>query len=291
MSRLTFHKQNCFHRDGFPIAVARRDPQPPIGVHAHDFAEIVIITSGHGVHETGRESYPLNAGDAFVIGGSRQHHYSSTENLCLVNILYQPDQLNLQPYDLGTLTGYHALFTLEPAWRRRHQFNGRLRLTPLELGVVLAYVDTLEEELNVRRSGFKLMATAAFMQIVGYLSRCYARARNSDSRALLRIGAAIGHLEANYHMPLQVAQLARMAHMSDRSFVRSFQAAMGSSPIAYLIQLRLNRGAALLRQTDLSVTEVAYRAGFSDSNYFTRQFRRWLGQTPCQFRRQHTRRT
>jgi len=183
MSYATLKRKDWFHPDGFPIAIERRDPQEPFGLHAHEFAEIVIITAGCGEHVTGKESYPLNAGDAFVIGGSRLHDYNSMKKMCLVNILFQPDKLRLRTHDLRTLPGYHALFTLEPAWRRRHQFNGRLRLTQPELRTVMAFVDNLEMELHARASGFKFMATAAFMQIAGYLSRCYARAKHPDSRA------------------------------------------------------------------------------------------------------------
>ena len=289
MPHPTLKRKDWFHPDGFPISVERREPQAPFGLHAHEFAEIVIITAGRGVHVTGKETYPLNAGDAFVIGGSRQHDYHSMENLCLMNILFQPDKLNLRTNDLRALPGYNALFTLEPAWRRRHQFNGRLRLTSSELRVLMTYVNTLEEELATRKCGFKFMATAAFMQIVGYLSRCYAQAKNPDSRALLRIGTAISHLESNYHEPINLDQLAAIAHMSKRNFVRSFQAAMGVSPIAHLIQLRVNRGASLLRRTELTVTEIAFQVGFSDSNYFTRQFRKLLGVTPGQCRKQYVR--
>jgi AraC-like DNA-binding protein len=289
MPHPTLKRKDWFHPDGFPISVERREPQAPFGLHAHEFAEIVIITAGSGVHVTGKETYPLNAGDAFVIGGSRQHDYHSMKNLCLMNILFQPDKLNLHTVDLRTLPGYHALFTLEPAWRKRHQFNGRLRLTTSELSVVMTYVDTLELELATRKNGFKFMATAAFMQIVGYLSRCYAQAKHPDSRALLRIGAAIGHLESNYQEPINRDQLATIAHMSKRTFARSFQAAMGNSPIAHLIQLRVNRGASLLRRTELTVTEIAFQVGFSDSNYFTRQFRKLIGVTPGQYRRQYVR--
>jgi AraC family L-rhamnose operon transcriptional activator RhaR/AraC family L-rhamnose operon regulatory protein RhaS len=287
MPHPTLKRKDWFHPDGFPIAVERRNPQAPFGLHAHEFAEIVIITSGRGVHITGRESYPLGTGDAFVIGGSRPHDYHSMERLCLVNILFQREKLNLRTYDLRTLPGYHALFTLEPAWRQRHQFNGRLRLTPQDLSVVLAFVDKLEEELNTRASGFKFMATASFMQIVGYLSRCFAKAKNPDSRALLRIGAAISHLEANYQEPIDLDRLAEIAHMSKRNFIRSFQAAMGSSPIAYLIQLRVNHAASLLRRTGQSVTEIAFQVGFGDSNYFARQFHKLLGVSPSAYRRQH----
>ena len=287
MPQPTLKRKDWFHPDGFPIAVERREPQEPFGLHAHEFAEIVIITAGRGVHVTGKESYPLNAGDTFVIGGSRQHDYHSLNRLCLVNILFQPDKLNLRTYDLHTLPGYHALFTLEPAWRRRHQFNGRLRLAPKELSVVLVMVDKLDEELRTRSSGFKFMATAAFMQIVGYLSRCYANSKSPDSRALLRIGEAISDLEINYQEAINLDRLARIAHMSKRNFIRSFQAALGTSPIAHLVHLRVNRGASLLRRTDQSVTEIAFQVGFADSNYFTRQFNKLIGVTPSQYRKQH----
>ena len=291
MQHSTLKRRDWFHQDGFPIAVERREPQEPFGLHAHEFAEIVIITSGRGLHVTGRESYPLNSGDAFVIGGSRQHDYHSMERLCLVNILFQPGKLNLRTNDLHTLPGYHALFTLEPAWRKRHKFNGRLRLTPKELSVVLAFVDQLQEELNARAGGFKFIATAWFMHIVGYLSRCFERSKNPDARALLRIGAAISHLESNCHEPIDLDHLAQIAHMSKRNFVRNFQAAMGSSPIAHLIQLRVNRGASLLRRTEQTVTEIAFQVGFSDSNYFSRQFRKLLGVTPVEYRLQQARLT
>jgi AraC family L-rhamnose operon transcriptional activator RhaR/AraC family L-rhamnose operon regulatory protein RhaS len=289
MPHAVLKRKDWFHPDGFPIAVERRDPQEPFGLHAHEFAEIVIITAGRGVHVTGEDSYPLSAGDAFVIGGSRRHDYHSMNRLCLVNILFQPEKLNLRTYDLRTLPGYHALFTLEPAWRQRHQFNGRLRLQPSELSVVMAYVDKLDEELRTRPSGFKFMATASFMQIVGYLSRCFARAKNPDSRALLRIGEAISHLEANYQEPIDLDRLAEIAHMSKRNFMRSFQAAMGSSPIAHLIQLRVNYAASLLRRSEHSVTDIAFQVGFSDSNYFARQFRKLLGVTPRDYRQQQAR--
>jgi len=287
MSPPILKRKDWFHMDGFPIAVERREPQQQFGLHAHEFTEIVIITAGHGVHVTGKETYLLNMGDVFVIGGPRQHDYRSMKKLCLVNILFQPERLNLRTHDLGTLPGYHALFTLEPAWRKRHQFNGRLRLTPPELSVVTAFVDKLAEELAGRANGFKFMATALFMQLIGYLSRCYGRAKNSDSRALLRIGTAISHLETNNLEPVDLNELARIANMSTRNFIRTFQAAMGNSPIAHVIQMRVNRGAALLRHTELSVTEIAFQVGFGDSNYFARQFRKSLGVTPSQFRRQY----
>jgi hypothetical protein len=58
MPHAILKRKDWFQPDGFPVAVERRDPQEPFGLHAHEFAEIVIITSGRGVHITGRETYP-----------------------------------------------------------------------------------------------------------------------------------------------------------------------------------------------------------------------------------------
>ena len=59
--------EDWFHADGFPVAVERRDPQEPFGLHAHEFSELVVITEGSGLHVTGKESWPLSAGDVQVM--------------------------------------------------------------------------------------------------------------------------------------------------------------------------------------------------------------------------------
>jgi len=281
----TLKSADWFH--GFPIAIEWRDPQENFPTHNHDFSEVVIVTGGKGLHVTGRESWTLSTGDVFVIGGTRSHAYRDLERLKLVNVLFRPDLLRLRTADLARLPGYHALFNLEPAWRRRHRFESRLRLTPGDLGPVLALVEQLDLELRRREPGFGFMATALFMQLAGLLSRHYGYSRNADSRSLLRIAQTISHLETHFQEPLDLATLATMARMSKRSFLRAFQAGMGLTPIAYLIQLRIHHAATQLRSTRDTVTEIAFRCGFSDSNYFTRQFGRIMGQSPRLYRRQH----
>ncbi len=280
-------KDDWFHPDGFPIAVERRDPQEPFGLHAHEFSELVIITGGRGLHVTGQDSWQLGTGDVFVIGGSRPHDYLNMENLRLINVLFDQEDLSIELMDLPSLAGYHALFHLEPAWRKRHDFKSRLRLTPTDMKISVGLVDELDGELNKRNAGFGFLATAIFMQIVGFLSRCYGRSRNTDSRALLRIARTITHLESHYADAINLDELVDMSQMSKRSFLRAFEAAMGYTPIAYVIQLRIARAAKLLCQTDDNVTNIAYSVGFNDSNYFSRQFRKHFGITPRAYRQHH----
>ena len=147
----------------------------------HEFSEIVIITGGSGLHVTGRESWPLAAGDVFVIGGSRPHDYRDIHDLRLINVLFDPAVLRMDLRDLTSLAGLsRALFTLEPAWRQRHQFKSRIHLTPKDLGIVIGIVDQLDEDLQARDTGFAFLATAHYMQLIGHLARCFSRSRNPD---------------------------------------------------------------------------------------------------------------
>lgn len=273
-----------FHPDGFPISIERREPQEDFEPHAHEFAELVIVTGGKCLHVTGNDSWELTAGDIFVIAGKHEHEYRDLMNLRLVNILYQPNQLKMGLLDLPSVPGYHALFTLEPARRSKQATKSRLHLNGKELAQVTELVDRLEGELKSREPGFGFMATACFMQIIGMLSRCYGKSPSPDGRALLRIGEALSHLERNIHREVNLDELARIAHIPRRSFFRVFQAATGTSPLAWIIEQRINRACRLLRQTDRRVTEIAFDVGFNDSNYFTRQFTKVTGLSPRNYR-------
>ena len=286
MPRILLAK-DWFHPDGFPLAVERREPQEPFDLHVHDFSELVVVTGGRGMHKIEDEAWPLSAGDVFVVKGDEAHEYCELDGLNLINVLYLPDRLRWDLGDLTALPGYHALFTLEPQWRRRHRFNSRLHLSPHEIGHVLGLIDQLDAELKSRAPGFGFLATAVYMQLVGLLSRAYGRSRNPDSQALLRIAGTITYLETHYDSEVELDDLAEMAHMSKRSFLRTFQAATGQTPIAYLIQIRVNRAADLLRTTTDPVTDVAFAVGFHDSNYFARQFRQLMGATPREYRSAH----
>ncbi len=75
--------------------------------------------------------------------------------------------------------------------------------------------------------------------------------------------------------------------MSERTFLRRFREATGFAPIDYVIRARIRRAADLLADLNagLSITEIAFRCGFQDSNYFSRQFRRYIGTNPRNYRR------
>ena len=277
-------RETVFPEAGLHLGVMRLPRHATAAIqHGHDFHELVLILDGHGKHAVGEEVHELERGDVFVILGDQTHGYPEAEDLSLVNVLYDPTLLGIPVADLGGVPGYHALFKVEPRVRPGG-FRSRLRLSTEQLAQAMQYVARIEEEIAEKRHGHGFIAIAQLMELIGYLSRCYSQLEPEAERPVTQISELLGHMERHHAEALTVADLLRVAHMSQTTLMRTFGRIMGRSPIDHLIRLRISKARDLLRRTELSVTDVAFRVGFNDSNYFTRQFRRVTGVTPRTYR-------
>ncbi len=90
--------------------------------------------------------------------------------------------------------------------------------------------------------------------------------------------------DARYVDPLTVADLARAAGLSPAQFSREFRHTFGEAPHQYLLTRRLERAAALLRDTDRTVTEICSAVGLASLGSFTTSFRRIYGMAPLAYR-------
>jgi AraC-like DNA-binding protein len=94
-------------------------------------------------------------------------------------------------------------------------------------------------------------------------------------------------IDARYREPLDVATLARAARLSPAHFSREFRRTFGESPHQYLLTRRLERAAALLRNTDRSIHEICLAVGLRSVGSFTTSFGRAFGLSPAAYRDAH----
>lgn len=101
-----------------------------------------------------------------------------------------------------------------------------------------------------------------------------------DPELLRRLLRAKDRMDAASHEDWPVRRLARVSCVSHAHFARSFKDAFGVPPHRYLLTRRIERATALLRDTDLSITEIAFETGWKSLGTFGRTFRDVTGESP-----------
>lgn len=107
---------------------------------------------------------------------------------------------------------------------------------------------------------------------------------NQNPELLRRLLRAKDRMDAASHEEWPVHRLARVSQVSVAHFARSFKAAFGLPPHRYLLTRRIERATALLRDSGLSITEIAYQTGWRSLGTFGRIFRDITGDKPSAIR-------
>lgn len=102
-----------------------------------------------------------------------------------------------------------------------------------------------------------------------------------------RLEAAKQILELQYDQPVRMADVASQAALSEFHFYRSFKTVYGISPHQFLLRRKIERSAQLIAAGELTLTEIAYQAGFSDIHAFSKAFRQHRGSAPSRWMNAH----
>lgn len=104
----------------------------------------------------------------------------------------------------------------------------------------------------------------------------------SDKRNLDRV---LDHIEKNLSDPIRIHELAAVAQLSRWHFTRWFKGVVGTSPHRFVVERRLQRVKEMLRNTELTLAEIAYSCGFCSQSHMTDAFTRFVGLPPGRYRR------
>ena len=278
-----------FTRDfGFPFFIQYGYHDYDMSEHFHyDFHELVIVLNGTATHIINSEETFIKKGDVFVFNEGTPHGYKAPCNFKIINIMYKPERMIEVGNDLKKSSGYQALFVLEPFFRKDHRFSNTLSLPISSLEYVAELGANINEEYKKMHQGYQTMIYSHFMEMVVYLSRQYDIQNKYAVNNFMNLAKAISFMEDNYLNPIKLEELAAKANLSVRHFNRIFKENYRTTPIDYIIKLRLNHACFLLKKSKFCITEIAVESGFDDSNYFTRQFRKYIGITPKEYRKNY----
>lgn len=276
-------ERDVFTRRAVPVTATRLLLSEPARAHVHEFLELAFIVDGGALHVSEAGTTLLRQGHVVVIAAGAWHGYRPDPDLTVVSVRVGIGILRRVLPWVGTLPGIGYLFDVEEPSPRPS-----ILVTEISPATARAIRPAISALTDPPRAGHAdlFSRVARLLDVLGGLDELWSDAawQVDDMSARPDVEAALRLLRARIAEPWSLGRLADEVHLSRSQLVRLFGASVGMSPMAYLRELRALRMAELLRWTDLSVTEAARSAGWSDPNYASRCFHSRWGMSPSRFR-------
>ena len=257
----------------------------------HERLEVCLPLDGPARMRMGEEIVNLAPGDLLVVDNLKLHNLEDFPGFKtrLVAISFLPEFV----YGSGSPSCDYAF--LIPFYAKREGHPHVLRADDdVAAPVYLAMAELLQryfrsKEVLYSQAGCK----ASFLQILFQLTRRFQASEVLRSEYLQhrqraeRLARLFEYVRQNYAERVSVDRAAQLVHMSQAQFMKVFKQVSGMTFVAHLTRVRIMNALRMLRETDMTIAEIAAKCGFSDQSYFDRRFRQAFGKSPRDWRRSH----
>lgn len=264
----------------FPVDIHRSEHQhtgPIIECHWHENFEIMYFEQGEAVIYCNSQPLMARPGDVIIIN-SNDLHYGESLSAPLIYYVVEFDFSFIHSSQIDLCQTKY----LTPLVQNRLLFRNQLDSNDL----LLDEVRQLISEYSRQELGYELAVKAYIYRILVLLLRCHDQQliseteKNRQRKVLNRLSPVLKYMDTHYTETLSLKQLSTMAAMSSHYFCRLFKSLTGKSPTEYINRLRINKAVSLLSESELNITEIALAVGFTDSNYFSRMFKKYKHVSP-----------
>lgn len=277
---------------GFPVRLYHEELSAgqTAPLHRHRQLELLMVNSGAVRLRFAAGAAELTAGQGALINADVMHSLEGSAGGRCAYILFSDEFIAPAGSDISDkyvkpLVDNSALafvpFDGRFSWQSSIMESAR-RVNALLAGISDgAQLDTPCAELDVHRLICDIWA-ALYRQLGGAV-RLTANANEHAVRR--RIQRMTDYIHSAYRGTVTLERIAAAANISKSEAARCFQSCLGTSPVAYLQQYRVEMAQQLLQGGDMSVEVIAAECGFGSASYFCKTFQRHTGLTPGQFRK------
>lgn len=248
--------------------------------HTHNCYEIIYLKQGALRVQIGAKAYRA-VGPSLIFLSKLEIHSLQVEGE-----VYERYWLCISSARAGSLIHSYKLLTLLS--NRHAEFCHVLDATPFcgEADRIFSAC-VAEHTADLPYADEKQAALLSELLILIYRQSplLFADENNKSASVIWKIQC---RFEKEYAEPFTIASLAEEYHMSPYYLSHLFKRVTGYAPMAYLTKCRLSEARRLLAETDFSVTDVVYATGFSDSSNFSRLFKREVGLSPTEYKKQNS---
>lgn len=247
--------------------------------HNHDFYEMNIIMSGKGIHRIENARFNIETGDVFVIPPMTVHAYYDTEKLNVLHILLHKDFISSNREESSKVMGYLQLMEIEPFLRCNFADAMFLHLSKDKLITLQNDISFLEDGSDFDTEELEPLKNHTMWKVIYWLSHLLFLQMNSKNKIPSNkyessILNALEYIHQNYAEKITVEDLSEIAFLSRSTFLRSFSAICNCTPSEYITAYRLKKAEEMMKNSELSKTQIAHICGFYDLSHMERAMKK-----------------
>jgi len=275
--------------------------------HWHDEVEILYFSGGEFRLEINMESFSIHSECLYFINPGELHSIitETSDSHWEDAAVFSPGILSFDSYDEAQIhlmkpiqngrllfprcimPGHPAFTPIRDAFMKIMHSFGQLPfsdspapdcLTPESSADSSFVTDDLTSQLYIKSSLLYILATLSHHRLFTPTEK------NLDKR-VESIKKVLTYIKDNYQEKIYISDLAGQVNLNEQYFCRLFKKAIGRSPMEYINEYRIKQTCRLLEETDLPVTEVCLECGYNNLGNFLREFRKYTGTTPLQYRK------
>ena len=249
----------------------RTAPLHSYGPHARNHYLFHYVISGKGTLFANEQVYEITAGHGFLVVPGQITTYRADEQDPWEYTWIEFDGLRAQEsLRLAGISGMEPVYT--PAGRAAGEKLCQQRMYIVNNGNA--------EPIHLIGHGFLFLS-----QLVE--SSAHQRTQNVRRLRDFYIKEALTFIEDNYHRDVSVEEIAAFCGLNRSYFGKVFRETMGESPQTFLLHYRMAKAAQLLKETRLSVGEIAQQVSYDNQLHFSRAFKNVHGISPREYRQTH----
>ncbi len=254
------------HLSGFSGGVIVYEPHSTLGPRWQKHVQLVYVSEGSMRIQVDEHIRTVGPGEITLLLPGHRETFRMDPDSRTRHGWATAEILDLSPTDLALLESLPAKMVLTRGMRELLRL-----LEPL--------FTVTDPDMHMQRDAFSLALLAQYV--------CAGRQSGLPSRPLpVPLQQACAFVEAHFTQALTVSDIARAGGVSAAHLIRLYQKHLHLTPMASVWIRRLEEGEQLLRNTGLTISEVAYACGFQTADHFSRRMKSRTGKSPREFRQQ-----
>ena len=256
--------------------------------HSHPELEIGFFKSGRGIYTLKDCSYDIYPGDIFLFNTDELHKVTTIfadEPMSTIAIHFQPRLV------WDALTDADAPDCLDIFRVRNKNYSHKIDRTFPDYEKIASLILDAQKEWDQKSPLYLKMIKNMIIEILvrivrssGITAKTAAYPPNI-SEVLHIINACVDYIDNNFCEDISIHDLAAKYGMSQNFFTLCFKKVNGITPKSYVCSKRIDKAIKLIRDTDMTMLEIATRCGFNSSASFNKTFTKTTGKKPLDYRK------